>query len=313
MSRPTSSATPGFQPVRRRRLEHPGPHPAVHGRRAARSMPSTSTSPNTTTPTARTTPAPRRSSPSSSAPRRRVRPTAAATASTLTIRSPRLNNGYGYNDYGPTVYTDISPIAVGGLGATLATPYRDKTTRANGLLKQGMTRIAEITDGTSNTIAIAEDAGRDPRYLSPYTEGYYNNVITRQAAMAIDQPQRPGAGGRLHALSSLLALGRARRGLRRLRLAQQQVPPRSRGWLPGARAPRTSPRATMPATTTRSPRSTRAAPTSCSATAASDSSRTRSTRSPCAAWSRSRAAKSSPPISIDRIDSRGLKPVALRR
>ena len=70
-----------------------------------------------------------------------------------------LGDGYGYNDYGPTVYADISPVAGGGLGATLIAPFRDKTTRANGRLKQGMTRIAEITDGTSNTIAIAEDAG----------------------------------------------------------------------------------------------------------------------------------------------------------
>jgi prepilin-type N-terminal cleavage/methylation domain-containing protein/prepilin-type processing-associated H-X9-DG protein len=78
--------------------------------------------------------------------------------------------GYGVGDYGPTVYTDISPI-----GATVspgtATPFRDKTTRANGLLKQGKTSIAECTDGTSNTIAIAEDAGRDARYISPYTRG----------------------------------------------------------------------------------------------------------------------------------------------
>ena len=48
--------------------------------------------------------------------------------------------GYGYNDYGPTVYTDISPLGRRRTRvATPATPYRDKTTRANGLLKQGKT------------------------------------------------------------------------------------------------------------------------------------------------------------------------------
>jgi prepilin-type N-terminal cleavage/methylation domain-containing protein/prepilin-type processing-associated H-X9-DG protein len=83
--------------------------------------------------------------------------------------------GYGQGDYGPTVYTDISPIlATTGSGANLVTPYRDKTTRANGLLKQGKTTIAECTDGTSNTIAFAEDAGRDPRFESPYTRGSGN-------------------------------------------------------------------------------------------------------------------------------------------
>ena len=78
-------------------------------------------------------------------------------------------------DYGPTVYTDISPSGVtGGSGSTTITPYRDKTTRANGLLKAFKTSIAECTDGLSNTIAIAEDAGRDPRYISPYTRGSTN-------------------------------------------------------------------------------------------------------------------------------------------
>jgi prepilin-type N-terminal cleavage/methylation domain-containing protein/prepilin-type processing-associated H-X9-DG protein len=79
--------------------------------------------------------------------------------------------GYGYSDYGATVYVDISPVlSTTGTGATAATPYRDKTTRSNGLLKQGRTAIAECTDGLSNTIAIGEDAGRDEYFLSPYTE-----------------------------------------------------------------------------------------------------------------------------------------------
>ena len=46
-------------------------------------------------------------------------------------------------------------------------------------MKQGKTRIAECTDGLSNTFAVGEDAGRDPRYLSPYTEAYYDGVNAR--------------------------------------------------------------------------------------------------------------------------------------
>ncbi len=83
--------------------------------------------------------------------------------------------GYGVGDYGPTVYTDISPtLSTAGSGATVVTPYRDKNFRVNGLLNQGKTTIAQITDGTSNTIAFAEDAGRDPRFQSPYARGSAN-------------------------------------------------------------------------------------------------------------------------------------------
>jgi prepilin-type N-terminal cleavage/methylation domain-containing protein/prepilin-type processing-associated H-X9-DG protein len=86
--------------------------------------------------------------------------------------SKQFGYGYGYGDYGPTCYTDIRPTNAPPLDTTTyaATPYRDKGYRANGLLKLGATRIAECTDGTSNTIAFGEDAGRDERFLSPYTQ-----------------------------------------------------------------------------------------------------------------------------------------------
>jgi prepilin-type N-terminal cleavage/methylation domain-containing protein/prepilin-type processing-associated H-X9-DG protein len=79
-----------------------------------------------------------------------------------------FGRGYGYQDYGPTCYTDIDPS--GNPVGSGATPYRNKLSRADGLLKYSMTPIAAVTDGTSNTIAIGEDAGRDERFISPYIE-----------------------------------------------------------------------------------------------------------------------------------------------
>jgi prepilin-type N-terminal cleavage/methylation domain-containing protein/prepilin-type processing-associated H-X9-DG protein len=85
--------------------------------------------------------------------------------------STTVGLGYAYVDYGPTVYTDIDPTGTTTFATSFpATPYRNKASRANGLLKAGQTSLAEATDGLSNTIAIGEDAGRDETYISPYTE-----------------------------------------------------------------------------------------------------------------------------------------------
>ena len=71
--------------------------------------------------------------------------------------------GYGYVDYGPIYYVDIDPV----------TGVRNKSTRAAGALVKGGTKVAEITDGMSNTILFGEDTGRDERmqeahvYLDP--------------------------------------------------------------------------------------------------------------------------------------------------
>ena len=62
---------------------------------------------------------------------------------------------------------------------TMLLPYRNKCSRANGLLKQGKTTIAQITDGSSNTIMFAEMPVviQLNRALTP--EGYDDRVNLR--------------------------------------------------------------------------------------------------------------------------------------
>ncbi|WP_435017793.1 DUF1559 domain-containing protein [Tundrisphaera sp. TA3] len=75
--------------------------------------------------------------------------------------------GYAYQDYGAPCYTDLDRSgATGQLGFTAITPYRNNNHRDNGMLKAGKTAIAEVIDGLSNTFMIAEDAGRDARFIA---------------------------------------------------------------------------------------------------------------------------------------------------
>lgn len=67
------------------------------------------------------------------------------------------SQGYGYIHYGATVYTDISQT----------TGLRDKVnSRLRGVLDDTPVAITAITDGTSNTIMIAEDGARRENYLT---------------------------------------------------------------------------------------------------------------------------------------------------
>ncbi len=79
------------------------------------------------------------------------------------------SSGYGYVDYGPTVYTDIDPV----------TGLRNKPTRTdgaihayvqNGVVNMTGTKMTSIKDGTSSTIAVAEDVGRIEGYVSSYVD-----------------------------------------------------------------------------------------------------------------------------------------------
>ena len=81
--------------------------------------------------------------------------------------------GYGVNDYLGTTYVDIDPLMqTGQVGSTPITPYRNRASRADGILHSGSTKLAEIRDGLSNTVMVIEDAGRDPRFVSERPESY---------------------------------------------------------------------------------------------------------------------------------------------
>lgn len=82
--------------------------------------------------------------------------------------SPQDSQGYGRTDYGTTAYTDIDP----------STGLRNKATRARGALQFSPTQpgkgdpVTALLDGSSTTIAITEDVGRDERYVAAYTDPY---------------------------------------------------------------------------------------------------------------------------------------------
>jgi prepilin-type N-terminal cleavage/methylation domain-containing protein/prepilin-type processing-associated H-X9-DG protein len=81
--------------------------------------------------------------------------------------------GYGYCHYSATTYTDVDPV----------TGSRNRTTRANGALHAGTSRMADITDGTSNTLMFAEDVGRTEQTNAPYPDptgdGYGGNTLRK--------------------------------------------------------------------------------------------------------------------------------------
>jgi len=98
--------------------------------------------------------------------------------------------GYGVNDYAAVTYVDIDPQGRSGqVGSTPITPYRNRASRVDGLLHHPATKIAEVTDGLSNTIMVIEDAGRDARYVSERPESYVS-PLEPDVARPVPQGQR---------------------------------------------------------------------------------------------------------------------------
>lgn len=67
--------------------------------------------------------------------------------------SPLDTEGFGATDYAATYYVDLDPMTGRGNSAL----------RRDGALTSAWTRIADVADGLSNTIFVAEDSGRDER------------------------------------------------------------------------------------------------------------------------------------------------------
>ena len=96
--------------------------------------------------------------------------------------------GYGVTDYAAICATTIDPL--GRTGGPCSTPiaiYRNCASRTNGMLKQSMTRLAEVTDGLSQTLVVTEDAGRDARFVSAYSENYVTPVLNAVRPVAPGQ------------------------------------------------------------------------------------------------------------------------------
>jgi prepilin-type N-terminal cleavage/methylation domain-containing protein len=102
---------------------------------------------------------------------------------------------HGRADYGATVYADIDPQGRRGQpGSTPITPFRNALARADGALDSGSTPIAAVSDGTTVTIAVGEDAGRDPFTISRYAQSYFGPG----ARSNVVKPDIPAGQRRLH-------------------------------------------------------------------------------------------------------------------
>jgi prepilin-type N-terminal cleavage/methylation domain-containing protein/prepilin-type processing-associated H-X9-DG protein len=90
--------------------------------------------------------------------------------------------GYGYVHYGATVYTDI--VVYPGMGGTTRqVGMRDNPkARQRGALDNIQVPLVQISDGSSNTILIAEDAARRENYIT--NPAYIDPAV--QLGIAVD-------------------------------------------------------------------------------------------------------------------------------
>lgn len=114
--------------------------------------------------------------PSIGMPGTQVIPTYLCPTNPLRPKNGLDSMGYGYTDYGATVYTNIDPTN---------TTFNSANWRVSGGLHAGGSSPAEIVDGLSKTIAFAEDSGRNEfmpgAYPDPFNAATLPNGETNRA------------------------------------------------------------------------------------------------------------------------------------
>lgn len=83
--------------------------------------------------------------------------------------------GYGQNDYMPIAYTDVDAPGIAGTCGNTGT--RCPATRANAGLVLGGGPLSGVADGTSHTIMVGEDAGRNFEGVFPFAVSSYADPV----------------------------------------------------------------------------------------------------------------------------------------
>ena len=105
-------------------------------------------------------------------PGQQVVPTYLCPTNPLRPKTGLDSLGFGYTDYGATVYTNIDPTGVA---------FNSSNWRVSGGLHGGGSSTGDIVDGLSKTIALAEDVGRNEFMPGAYPDPMANATIPATA------------------------------------------------------------------------------------------------------------------------------------
>ena len=131
-------------------------------------------------------------------PGTQVIPTYLCPTNPLRPKSGLDSAGYGYTDYGATVYTNIDPNGV---------YFNNSNYRVAGGLHAGGGTFAQIVDGLSKTICIAEDVGRNEFMPGAYTDPFNQTLPNGESNRAFWRWIEPDNGFGVNGAPNSLAAG----------------------------------------------------------------------------------------------------------